>query len=173
MHLELPCCFVQNGLGLVQFWWLPVISPALWKFTMTDTGAIVFTIRNLVPNNWTLPADNPFKQMWCIQMRKGQGTRKLLRLVISTHPQQPLSHFSTRHRRMNALRAGCWRQPCFFCLTGSLRYTTSSSRKTSIRNSSSNCDGLATNVQSKTTDMNVNFMQLPLPVLFAKGKPDI
>ena len=53
-----------------------------------DTGATVFIIRNLVPNNWTMLADNLFKPLWCIQVRKGQGTGKPLRLVISTHPQQ-------------------------------------------------------------------------------------
>lgn len=148
-HHAILCkmCFVL--FCFFQFWRFPVVSLAPWQCTMTDTVVIMFIIRNLVPSNWTLPADNMFRQMWCIQMRKCQGTRNLLMLAISMRSQQPLSHFSTRQKkkRMNALSAGCWGEPCF--LPHRVPNTCYMMIHTGTSSSSSNCDGLLTNVQTR------------------------
>lgn len=60
------CHFVQNRFGLIQFGSV-LTTPGCLSCSRAvhkdDTGAAVFIIRNLVPNNWALLADNPFKQM--------------------------------------------------------------------------------------------------------------
>lgn len=79
---------------------IPCSLPCSMECTMTDTVVIMFIIRNLVPNNWTLPADNMFKQMWCIQMRKGQGTGSFW---CWSFPYVPRSHYliSAQDRKEN------------------------------------------------------------------------
>ena len=72
--------------------------------------------------------------------------------------QAPLSMGFSRQEYWSGL-------PCP-CLRGSLIYTTSSWEKVSAAHHQ------IVMVQIKNTDMNVNFIQLLIPVLFAKEKPD-
>lgn len=57
---------MQNGFGLIQFGSV-LMTPGCLSCSMAvlndDTGATVFIIMNLVPNNWTVLADNLFKPL--------------------------------------------------------------------------------------------------------------
>lgn len=63
-------------------------------------------------------------------------------------------------RKMNALGAGFWVKPCFVPdrVPNVYYILLKTQTKTSTSGSSSNHDGLTTNVQSKNADVDVNFM---------------
>ena len=57
---------MQNGFGLIQSGSVVMTSGCLscsMAVHNDGTGATVFITRNLVPNNWTLLANSPLKQM--------------------------------------------------------------------------------------------------------------